>query len=64
MQKGYGDGILTCLKQIDARALTPLSRLPLITGRDCSGIVEYVGGGVTKFKKGDEVCEKNFLLFI
>ena len=29
--------------------------LPFIPGWDVSGVVEAVGSGVTKFKKGDEV---------
>src|SRR5260221_12640926 len=29
--------------------------LPFILGWDASGVVEAVGAGVTKFKKGDEV---------
>lgn len=36
-----------------AYALKP--SLPFIPGRDCAGVVEEVGAGVTKFKKGDRV---------
>jgi len=32
-----------------------LPSLPYTPGKDCSGIVEEVGDGVNKFKKGDKV---------
>ncbi|KAM3722289.1 Reticulon-4-interacting protein 1 [Dirofilaria immitis] len=55
MRKGYGRKLCSAVKNFRncSNDSTPL--LPFIGGRDCSGIVEQIGGNVTKFKKGDEV---------
>uniref|UniRef100_A0A915AF43 Alcohol dehydrogenase-like N-terminal domain-containing protein n=1 Tax=Parascaris univalens TaxID=6257 RepID=A0A915AF43_PARUN len=55
MRDGYGRTIISLCKQIENQSLAPLSFLPFIGGRDCSAVVEYVGQGVSKFKRGDEV---------
>jgi NADPH:quinone reductase-like Zn-dependent oxidoreductase len=34
--------------------------LPFIPGGDASGVVEAVGSGVTKFRKGDEVYARTY----
>lgn len=69
MQNGYGNTILSYLKQFEECSLTTPSRLPFIGGRDCSGTVVYRGREVKKFKEGDEVrqsvvCKNVAYLFI
>ncbi|VDK82967.1 unnamed protein product [Cylicostephanus goldi] len=65
MAKGYGRSILGVWKQFADRSFG--ARLfPLITGRDCSGIVEEVGNDVKLLRPGDEVgcffCRRSFHL--
>ncbi|XP_006815530.1 uncharacterized protein LOC102806043, partial [Saccoglossus kowalevskii] len=54
-QRGYGRTLLNYLRN---RSKVPAGQgieLPMIPGRDCSGIVSAIGSKVTKFKIGDEV---------
>ncbi|RCN45524.1 GroES-like protein [Ancylostoma caninum] len=55
MVKGYGREILGVWKKV-ADCDSNASRFPLIAGRDCSGVVEAIGGGVKGLRPGDEVC--------
>ncbi|EYB92188.1 hypothetical protein Y032_0197g1585 [Ancylostoma ceylanicum] len=54
MVKGYGQEILGMWKKV-ADCDSKASRFPLIAGRDCSGVVEAIGGGVKGLRLGDEV---------
>lgn len=54
MVDGYGNEILTKWKQL-ANWDSTAARFPLIPGRDCSGVVEAVGGSVTHLRPGDKV---------
>ncbi|VDK75307.1 unnamed protein product [Anisakis simplex] len=55
MVNGYGRRLLSVVKQLESCSTNAQSMLPLIAGRDCSGVVEYKGQQVTKFDIGDEV---------
>ena len=48
------DGLVRVVKSYD---------FPLILGHDMSGVIIDVGNKVTKFKKGDEVCDFFFFFF-
>lgn len=61
MRNGYGDRLFSALKQVKSCSCKPVSRLPFIGGRDCSGVVEMVGGNVTDFKPGDEVSNAKYI---
>merc|ERR1719192_1220204 len=55
MKEGYGRTVLTVLR---AKAKIPAGagrELPMILGKDFSGVVEAVGESVSKVKVGDEV---------
>ncbi|CAD6184131.1 unnamed protein product [Caenorhabditis auriculariae] len=54
MAKGYGRDLLGKWKKADSCDLAT-SHFPVIPGRDCSGTVVAVGGGVHDFVPGDEV---------
>ncbi|KIH65829.1 GroES-like protein [Ancylostoma duodenale] len=54
MVKGYGREILGVWKKV-AECDSKASRFPLIAGRDCSGVVEAIGGGVKGLRPGDEI---------
>ncbi|VDO32455.1 unnamed protein product [Onchocerca flexuosa] len=55
MRKGYGRQLCSAVKNLRNCSLDSTTLLPFVGGRDCSGIVEQIGGNVKKFKKGDEV---------
>ena len=54
MIEGYGSKAMNVL-----RRLYNVKEFPIVTGRDCSGVVVKTGQGVRRFKVGDEVwCAK------
>ncbi|CAB3408351.1 unnamed protein product [Caenorhabditis bovis] len=54
MSQGYGRELLTRWKQL-AACDPAVSHFPVIPGRDCSAVVEAVGGNVHNIAPGDEV---------
>lgn len=58
MTKGYGNEVLTVTRQIGTCSLKPVSRLPLVAGRDCSAVVVDIGKRVKEFQVGDSVSAR------
>lgn len=56
MARGYGRTLLGTFKRLADRDFAA-SRFPLITGRDCAGVVEAVGDEVETLAPGDEVSQ-------
>ncbi|KAL3997175.1 Zinc-binding dehydrogenase family protein [Acanthocheilonema viteae] len=55
MRKGYGRQLCSAVKNFRNCSMDSTILLPFIGGRDCSGIVEQIGGDVKRFKKDDKV---------
>uniref|UniRef100_A0AC35TS94 PKS_ER domain-containing protein n=1 Tax=Rhabditophanes sp. KR3021 TaxID=114890 RepID=A0AC35TS94_9BILA len=55
MTEGYGNELLSKWRQFHESSWQPISRLPLIGGRDVSGEIVEIGSKVSEFKKGDQV---------
>ena len=64
MRNGYGNVLLSTIKQAEEGTLMRPSRLPHIGGRDCSGVVVHCGRNVKNFKEGDEVCDWSFEYYL
>lgn len=60
MRKGYGRQLCSAVKNLRNWSMDSTILLPFIGGRDCSGVVEQIGGNVKRFKKGDEVGQRCF----